>query len=214
MPTVINETDEQNELLQDDLDGLCNDQTQRENQFNSAVKERGNLKVGFKNFKEGREEAFKNVGKIAKQLKDQTFSFGQGLRQNPLAPDNLQKVQEDRTYLEDILHETLDEICSDHSFDKLIEAVNAEKKKKTRLMNIILKEEESRKRIKMLQKRIVEVKKERELEISERDQMIAHLKDQLQEMKAKTHMEGKYIRKCAEVQVAEGQKRLIKYSKV
>ena len=29
--------------------------------------------------------------------------------------------------------------------------------------------------------------------------MIAHLKDQLQEMKAKTSMEGKYIKKDAEV---------------
>ncbi len=36
--------------------------------------------------------------------------------------------------------------------------------------------------------------------------MIAHLKDQLQEMKAKTNMEGKYIKKCAEVAVAQTQK--------
>ena len=31
--------------------------------------------------------------------------------------------------------------------------------------------------------------------------MIAHLKDQLQEMKAKTSMEGKYIKKDAEVNI-------------
>ena len=37
--------------------------------------------------------------------------------------------------------------------------------------------------------------------------MIAHLKDQLQEMKAKTNMEGKYIKKCAEVGVAQTQKK-------
>ena len=33
--------------------------------------------------------------------------------------------------------------------------------------------------------------------------MIAHLKDQLQEMKAKTSMEGKYIKKDAEVRIVD-----------
>ena len=37
--------------------------------------------------------------------------------------------------------------------------------------------------------------------------MIAHLKDQLQEMKAKTNMEGKYSKKCTEVRVAQTQKK-------
>ena len=37
--------------------------------------------------------------------------------------------------------------------------------------------------------------------------MIAHLKDQLQEMKAKASMEGKYIRKDAEVRVSVSQKK-------
>lgn len=37
--------------------------------------------------------------------------------------------------------------------------------------------------------------------------MIAHLKDQLQEMKAKTSMEGKYIKKEAEVRVLCTQKK-------
>lgn len=39
------------------------------------------------------------------------------------------------------------------------------------------------------------------LNLQQRNEMIAHLKDQLQEMKAKTSMEGKYIKKDAEVQM-------------
>ena len=35
--------------------------------------------------------------------------------------------------------------------------------------------------------------------LQQRNEMIAHLTDQLQEMKAKTSMEGKYIKKDAEV---------------
>ena len=41
----------------------------------------------------------------------------------------------------------------------------------------------------------------------QRNEMIAHLKDQLQEMKAKASMEGKYIRKDAEVRVDVTQKK-------
>merc|ERR1711948_218110 len=52
-------------------------------------------------------------------------------------------------------------------------------------------------------------KKQKETEIQQRNEMISHLKDQLQEMKAKTNMEGKYIKKCAEVAVAQSQKRCV-----
>ena len=69
------------------------------------------------------------------------------------------------------------------------------------------REEDSRKRVKQLQKQLVEVKKEREHEVQKRNEMIAHLKDQLQEMKAKTGMESKYVKKVVDVSVAQTQKR-------
>lgn len=47
----------------------------------------------------------------------------------------------------------------------------------------------------------------KESELQKRSEMISHLKDQLQEMKAKSSMEGKYIKKCADVAVAQTQKR-------
>ena len=52
------------------------------------------------------------------------------------------------------------------------------------------REEESRRRAKQLQKQIVDTRKEKDGEMQQRNEMIAHLKDQLQEMKAKTSMEG------------------------
>ena len=45
------------------------------------------------------------------------------------------------------------------------------------------------------------------MELENRSEMIAHLKDQLQEIKAKTTMEGKYIKKCADTSVAQTQKK-------
>ena len=43
--------------------------------------------------------------------------------------------------------------------------------------------------MKELQRKIIEVRKEKESALQQRNEMIAHLKDQLQEMKAKTNME-------------------------
>ena len=71
------------------------------------------------------------------------------------------------------------------------------------------REEEGRRRVKALQKQLVDVRREKEVELQHRNEMIAHLKDQLQEMKAKTSMEGKYIKKVAEVSVAQSQKKCV-----
>ena len=71
------------------------------------------------------------------------------------------------------------------------------------------REEESRKKLRQLQKQIVEVKRSRETELQQRGEMIAHLKDQLQEVKAKTAMEGKYVKKVCDVSVAQTQKRCL-----
>ena len=59
----------------------------------------------------------------------------------------------------------------------------------------------------MLQKKLVDIQKEKEVELQQRNNMIAHFKDQLQEMTAKTKMEGKYLKKSAEVAVAQTQKK-------
>jgi predicted RND superfamily exporter protein len=61
--------------------------------------------------------------------------------------------------------------------------------------------------VKELQDKIRHVNEERKTEIKQRDEMIAHLKDQLQEMKAKTAMEGRYVKKVCDVSVAQTQKK-------
>ncbi|KAG8136336.1 hypothetical protein E2320_009294 [Naja naja] len=64
-----------------------------------------------------------------------------------------------------------------------------------------------RKKIKSLQKQLGEVKKEKDYELQNRNEMIAYLKDQLQEMKAKTDMENRYVKKDTDLQVAQAQKK-------
>ncbi|XP_074186627.1 dynein regulatory complex protein 9 isoform X2 [Rhinolophus sinicus] len=69
------------------------------------------------------------------------------------------------------------------------------------------REEEGRKKIKSLQKQFHNVKKERQVEIQSQNEYIAYLKDQLQEMKAKTNMEDRYMKKNTELQISQTQKK-------
>lgn len=142
-------------------------------------------------------------------LKNSTHVFGRTLRQNPLTQDNTHKIQEDRMFLEHVMSGCMTELVQNCSFRALLDAVNSQKNHKASLQSTIQKEEMGRKRVKDLQKELVGVKKQKEVEIQQRNEMISHLKDQLQEMKAKTNMEGKYIKKCAEVAVAQSQKKCV-----
>ena len=51
----------------------------------------------------------------------------------------------------------------------------------------------TRRRIKELSRELMLLKKNQELEVQKRQQLIAHLKDQLQECKAKTNLESKFV---------------------
>jgi len=146
------------------------------------------------------------VESVSRALQGHTRALNKSFRQATGSNDNLQKVQSDRKFLFDILNETLKEIKTNQTFSTLINAVQDEKKKKSELQEIIAKEEQSRKKVKQLQKQLLDVKKEKEIEVQKRKEMIAHLKDQLQETKAKTSMETKYIKKDAEVRVSCAQK--------
>ncbi|XP_026643312.1 dynein regulatory complex protein 9 [Microtus ochrogaster] len=69
------------------------------------------------------------------------------------------------------------------------------------------REEKGRRKIKSLQKQLIDVKKERQMQVQNGNEYIAHLKDQLQEMKAKTNMENLYMKRNAELQVTQTQKK-------
>ncbi|XP_036889561.1 dynein regulatory complex protein 9 isoform X3 [Sturnira hondurensis] len=69
------------------------------------------------------------------------------------------------------------------------------------------REENGRKQIKYLQKQLLNVKRERQVEVQHQNEYIAHLKDQLQELKAKTNMENHYMKRNAELQISQTQKK-------
>jgi hypothetical protein len=58
-----------------------------------------------------------------------------------------------------------------------------------------------------LQASLTDIKLEKEVEIQKRNELIAHLKDRLQELKAKTNMEAKYVKKSTDNSVAQTKKK-------
>ncbi|XP_041120287.1 dynein regulatory complex protein 9-like [Polyodon spathula] len=145
-------------------------------------------------------------GDTAGDLKRSNLMFSRALEQDPLSAESLLKVQVDRQFAAGVIMETLSELQEFGTFQKLLLAVEVEKDKKANLYNIIVSEEEGRRRMKALQRQLQDIRKEKELELQRRNEMIAHLKDQLQEMKAKTGLEEKYMKKSCELQVTQGQK--------
>ncbi|XP_066478710.1 dynein regulatory complex protein 9 [Tiliqua scincoides] len=157
------------------------------------------------------------LGKIAelgRQLQDTSWElkranhlFSNATKQSALSVDNIRKIQADRQYACDVIEETTDEMLTLGTFQTLKFAMDKEKAQKNHLHNLILREELGRKKIKTLQKQLSDVKKEKEFELQNRNEMIAYLKDQLQEMKAKTDMENRYVKKDTELQVVQVQKK-------
>ncbi|PIK34885.1 putative IQ domain-containing protein G [Apostichopus japonicus] len=206
MPSSFEGRPEANEIVGEEIGKIVDNQKNLENQYEELVAKRSSLKGSKKDSAQLRSNE-ENIGNVVGGIRHAAQSFGKTLKQSPLTSDNVIKLQEDRNFLQLILDKTLNELKDTCSFEALIEAVNLEKSKKAEIQKTILKEEEGRKEIRSLQRQIQNVKVEREDEIQQRNQMIAHLKDQLQEMKAKTNMEGKYIQKDAEVAVNQTQKK-------
>lgn len=206
MPSTLEGRPEASQIIDDELGEILSGQRDLEMKYENLMSQREGLRAQHVNQSQMVANDL-NVASVAKSLRESTHGLNRSFRQNPLTSDNMTKIQADRKFLQDVMEGALAEVLSQKSFDALVKAVSAEKEKKAGLQQTILKEEESRKLVKSLQRQLVEVKKEKESEIQQRNEKIAHLKDQLQEMKAKTGMEGKYIKKDAEVRVNCTQKR-------
>lgn len=93
------------------------------------------------------------------------------------------------------------------NFDALRETVGLEKNNKLEFESIIKREETSRKTIKELEKALKDIKVDKEVKLQERNELIAHLKDRFQELKAKTNMEAKYVKKSTDNSVLQVKKK-------
>lgn len=208
MPHTFEGRTDANEMVGDEIGKIIDNQKQLENKYEGLMSKRAELRAGGRKGDASRLKATdEEIGSVVGGIRHATQTFTKSLKQSPPTPDNLAKMQTDRQFLQDVLSEAMEELNLEKTFMSLVHSVTSERDKKAELQNTILKEEEGRKRIRSLQRQIQNVKVELEEEIQQRNEMIAHLKDQLQEMKAKTSMEGKYVQKDAEVAISQVQKR-------
>ncbi|NXF50379.1 DRC9 protein, partial [Oceanites oceanicus] len=129
------------------------------------------------------------------------------LSNSALSVENLRKIQADRQYASDVITVTMKKMQELGTFNSLTEANEREKAKKSKFHDILIRSEEGKKEIKSLEKQLQDVKKQTEIELQNRDNMIVYLRDELQEMKAKTNMESCYMKKSTDLQVHQTQKK-------
>ena len=90
------------------------------------------------------------------------------------------------------------ELEEENRFSELTRTIKTEINKKCENRTVIENEIRTRRRIKELTKELAQLKKNQEMEMQKRQSLIAHLKDQLQECKAKTNLESKFVKKSTE----------------
>ncbi|NXJ69453.1 DRC9 protein, partial [Rostratula benghalensis] len=153
-----------------------------------------------------RSECKKQLGKT-EAIKSTHCLSNRAMKQSVLSAENLRKIQADRQYAHDIITLTMKKMQESGTFNSLIEANEREKEKKSKFRDILIRSQEGKRAIKSLEEQLQVVKKETEIELQKRDTMIAFLKDQLLEVKAKTNMETCYLKKTTDLQVHQTQKK-------
>nr|XP_023678189.1 IQ domain-containing protein G [Paramormyrops kingsleyae] len=125
---------------------------------------------------------------------------------SPVLPAYLSKVQQNRDFVDQAITALLEELQATGTFNSLLCIIDEEERRKSQLQDIVLKEEEAKSKTKVLQRQLQDIRKENALKLQDRDCFIAHLKDQLQETKARTALEKSYVTKCSKLLVYQEQK--------
>ncbi|NXA07620.1 DRC9 protein, partial [Sapayoa aenigma] len=128
-------------------------------------------------------------------------------KHSTLSAEKLRKIQADRQYASDVITVTMTKMQESGIFNNLTEANESEKAKKSKFYDILIREEEGKKEIKSLQKQLQDIKKQTEKDLQNRDKIIDHLKEKLQEETAKLNTESSYMKKNTDLQVHQTQKK-------
>ncbi|XP_029472247.1 dynein regulatory complex protein 9 isoform X2 [Rhinatrema bivittatum] len=207
MPVSYQDKLDSSNIVGSEINKILRSQKQLESKFEKLMSSRPEVRSAMPPDSEKLTEPDHQPHEPSADLKKANYLFSKTAKQNALTSDNLKKVQSDRQFLTEVIADTVQELKTSGTFQSLLKAVEGEKKQKENVHATIAREEEGRKQIKFLQKQLQDVRREKEVEIQHRNELIAHLKDQLQETKAKTSMEGKYVKTDMDLQVYQTQKK-------
>ncbi|XP_017720982.1 PREDICTED: IQ domain-containing protein G isoform X3 [Rhinopithecus bieti] len=139
--------------------------------------------------------------------KTQDLLFKKPARQTITTTETLKKIQIDRQFFSDVIADTIEELQDSGTYNSLLQTLSKERENKMHFYDVIAREEKGRKQIISLQKQLINVKKEWQFEVQSQNEYIANLKDQLQEMKAKSNLENRYMKTNTELQIAQTQRK-------
>ncbi|NXU36930.1 DRC9 protein, partial [Drymodes brunneopygia] len=123
------------------------------------------------------------------------------------AAEKLKKIYADKQYASEVITVTIKKMEKFGTFSSLMDANEREKAKKSKLYDILIRSEKVKKEIKALQRQLQDVKKQTDTDLQNRDKVIDHLKDKLQENTAKVNTESYYLKKNSDLQIHLTQKK-------
>ncbi|XP_073709399.1 dynein regulatory complex protein 9 isoform X1 [Misgurnus anguillicaudatus] len=126
--------------------------------------------------------------------------------ESPLTPADLVKVQVDRQFVSEVINGLIVELWEKNTFQSLFSAVEEERKIKAQLLDILMRDEERRIRIKTLQKQLLDICKEKTEECERLKESIAHLRHQVENTRMKTECQRTFVKSCTQQLVCQGQK--------
>lgn len=118
----------------------------------------------------------------------------QSLLENPNVKGNLKKVNRERTFLENLLSDTIVDV-QNGQFTSLIKQIEAENKERNRVEELEKQEKETREAVQKLEENLRKEESSHQREMKEKNEIINQLKEELREVTRKTVDQYIYARK-------------------
>mmetsp|Transcript_11352 Transcript_11352/g.26177 ORF Transcript_11352/g.26177 Transcript_11352/m.26177 type:complete len:387 (+) Transcript_11352:158-1318(+) len=184
--------DELTQFMGDEISRIIQEQRDLEKKYEELIAQRGQLK-GLCN-KQKFMDVQREIQDVAHRLKESNRSLCRNLKENPNVQGNLQKMQQERTQVQEWLEETRSDLV-EHSFANLVAKVEAERREQERLNEVRKKEREASQTVKQLEAEVARETADHEKETRAANQEIKELKEELQKNKTISDIEFKFEEK-------------------
>eukprot|EP00163_Fabomonas_tropica_P017446 TRINITY_DN3098_c0_g6_i1.p1 TRINITY_DN3098_c0_g6~~TRINITY_DN3098_c0_g6_i1.p1 ORF type:complete len:393 (+),score=106.48 TRINITY_DN3098_c0_g6_i1:359-1537(+) len=178
--------------LGDEISRIIEEQRRLEARYEDLIAQRSQLK-GLSN-KSKWKDIQDEISRVAQELRQSTKVLCRNLKDNPNVGENLQKVQDERMKLEDVFTQCTNEL-HDLTFTSLKNAVQEYHNREESLNELMQKEREAQQVLARLREDLVTEKNEHERDLAQKADTISKLKEELTEIKARTQIEQKFVRK-------------------
>eukprot|EP00033_Pygsuia_biforma_P001291 GCRY01001459.1.p1 GENE.GCRY01001459.1~~GCRY01001459.1.p1 ORF type:complete len:388 (-),score=70.83 GCRY01001459.1:461-1624(-) len=202
-PDILMHRDELAQMVGEEISSIIEQQRVLEEKYEELISRRNELRSlsNKTKYKENQRE----IEEVARELRQATKVLCRNLKENPNVSENLVKIQTERSSIHATLSKTLRELKEDH-FQTLLALVTDQQMRQDHLTQTIQKEKEAGSAVKGIQKELQKEIELREEQVTRCNQDINRLKEELADIKTRTAIDTRYMRREAEAR-AEAQHR-------